>query len=96
VTADEVPDPSKLTVRCWVNGELRQEAETSEVIFTIAQQISYLSTAFTLEPGDLLATGTPDGVGQGFNPPKFLKPGDVVRCEVTGVGAIENKVAHPS
>jgi 2-keto-4-pentenoate hydratase/2-oxohepta-3-ene-1,7-dioic acid hydratase in catechol pathway len=96
VTADEIPDPSKLIVRCWVNGELRQEAETNEVIFSVAQQIEYLSTAFTLEPGDLLATGTPEGVGQGFNPPKFLKPGDIVRCEVTGVGVIENKVAHPS
>jgi 2-keto-4-pentenoate hydratase/2-oxohepta-3-ene-1,7-dioic acid hydratase in catechol pathway len=75
-----------------VNGELRQQSNTRELIFNIWQQIAYLSTAFTLEPGDLLATGTPEGVGAGMTPPHFLKPGDVVRCEVDGIGAIENKV----
>jgi 2-keto-4-pentenoate hydratase/2-oxohepta-3-ene-1,7-dioic acid hydratase in catechol pathway len=61
--------------------------------FTVAEQIEYLSTAFTLEPGDLLATGTPEGVGAGMKPPRFLKAGDVVRCEIDGIGAIENRVA---
>jgi 2-keto-4-pentenoate hydratase/2-oxohepta-3-ene-1,7-dioic acid hydratase in catechol pathway len=92
VTADEVTDPHALDLRCYVNGEVRQESNTSELIFNIWQQIEYLSTAFTLEPGDLLATGTPEGVGVGMKPPRFLRPGDVVRCEVDGIGAIENKV----
>ncbi len=92
VTADEVPDPHSLKLRCYVNGELRQESNTSQLIHNIWQQIGYLSTAFTLEPGDLLATGTPAGVGAGMQPPRFLQPGDVVRCEVDGLGFIENRV----
>jgi 2-keto-4-pentenoate hydratase/2-oxohepta-3-ene-1,7-dioic acid hydratase in catechol pathway len=92
VTADEIPDPHALALRCYVNGELRQQSNTHELIFNIWQQIAYLSTAFTLEPGDLLATGTPEGVGAGMTPPRFMQPGDVVRCEVDGIGAIENKV----
>ena len=79
-----------------MNDEVRQESDTSQMIFNIWQQIAYLSTAFTLEPGDLIATGTPEGVGVGMQPPRFLQPGDVVRCEVEGVGAIQNKVVHPS
>lgn len=94
VTADEVADPHRLPLRCLVNGELRQQSNTSELIFNIWQQIAYLSTAFTLEPGDLLATGTPEGVGAGMAPPRFLQPGDVVRCEIDGIGAIENKVVR--
>ena len=93
VTADEIADPHALKVRCLVNGEVRQDSDTSQLIYNVWQQIAYLSTAFTLEPGDLLATGTPEGVGVGMTPPTFLKPGDVVRCEVEGVGAIENRVA---
>lgn len=93
VTADEIPDPHALPLRCYVNGELRQEAATSDLIYDIWDQISYLSTAFTLEPGDLIATGTPSGVGIGMNPPRFLVSGDVVRCEIDGIGAIENKVS---
>ena len=92
VTADEVADPHNLALRCYVNGELRQSSNTQELIYNIWQQIAYLSTAFTLEPGDLLATGTPEGVGVGMVPPQFLKPGDVVRCEIDGIGGIENKV----
>jgi 2-keto-4-pentenoate hydratase/2-oxohepta-3-ene-1,7-dioic acid hydratase in catechol pathway len=92
VTADEIADPHALALRCYVNGELRQQSSTSELIHNIWQQIAYLSTAFTLEPGDLLATGTPEGVGAGMTPPNFLKPGDVVRCEIDGIGAIENRV----
>ena len=94
VTADEIADPHKLALRCFVNGQLRQESNTSELIFNIWQQIAYLSTAFTLEPGDLLATGTPEGVGVGMLPPQFMQPGDLVRCEIDGIGAIENKVVR--
>lgn len=93
VTADEIPDPQNLDLRCFVNGELRQQSNTSNMSFPVAEQIKYLSTAFTLEPGDLLATGTPEGVGAAMDPPKFLKAGDVVRCEIDGIGAIENRVA---
>jgi 2-keto-4-pentenoate hydratase/2-oxohepta-3-ene-1,7-dioic acid hydratase in catechol pathway len=92
VTADEIPNPHALQLRCYVNEELRQQSSTSEMIFNIWQQIAYLTTAFTLEPGDLLATGTPEGVGVGMNPPRFMQPGDVVRCEIDGLGAIENRV----
>jgi 2-keto-4-pentenoate hydratase/2-oxohepta-3-ene-1,7-dioic acid hydratase in catechol pathway len=93
VTADEIPDPQALPLRCLVNGEVRQESNTSDMSFSVAEQIEYLSTAFTLEPGDLLATGTPEGVGAAMRPPRFLKAGDVVRCEIDGIGAIENRVA---
>ena len=93
VTADEVPDPHALDLRCFVNGELRQSSNTGNMIANLWQQIVYLSTAFTLEPGDLIATGTPEGVGIGMEPPVFLQPGDVVRCEIDGIGAIENRVA---
>jgi len=92
VTADEIPDPHCLGLSCSVNGELRQSANTSEMIFDIRDQIEYLSTAMTLEPGDLLATGTPAGVGMAMKPPGLLNSGDVVRCEIDGIGAIENRV----
>lgn len=93
VTADEIPDPQALGLRCLVNGEVRQQSTTADMSFSVAEQIEYLSTAFTLEPGDLLATGTPEGVGAAMDPPQFLKAGDVVRCEIDGIGAIENRVA---
>ena len=96
VTADEITDPHGLKLRCSVNGEVRQESDTSQMIFNVWKQISYLSTAFTLEPGDLIATGTPEGVGVAMQPPVFLQPGDVVRCEVEGIGVIENTVARPT
>jgi 2-keto-4-pentenoate hydratase/2-oxohepta-3-ene-1,7-dioic acid hydratase in catechol pathway len=92
VTADEIQDPHELRLRCFVNGELRQDSNTRYLIHDVWQQISYLSTAFTLEPGDLLATGTPEGVGAALSPPVFLKAGDLVRCEVERIGAIENRV----
>lgn len=92
VTADEVPDPQNLDLRSFVNGERRQSSNTAMMINRIDAQIEYLSTAFTLEPGDLIATGTPEGVGVGMEPQVFLKPGDVVRCEIEGIGAIENRV----
>ena len=93
VTADEIPDPQALPLRCLVNGEVRQDANTRDMIYPIADQIAYLSTAFTLEPGDLIATGSPEGVGMGMEPPRFLSSGDIVRCEIDGIGAIENRVA---
>jgi 2-keto-4-pentenoate hydratase/2-oxohepta-3-ene-1,7-dioic acid hydratase in catechol pathway len=93
VTADDVADPQALNLRCFVNGEQRQSSNTDNMIHRIAAQIAYLTSAFTLEPGDLIATGTPEGVGVGMEPQQFLKPGDVVRCEIDGIGMIENRVA---
>ncbi|WP_017183306.1 fumarylacetoacetate hydrolase family protein [Sphingobium xenophagum] len=92
VTADEIPEPQALQLRSLVNGEVRQDNNTANMIHPIDAQIAYLSTAFTLEPGDLIATGTPEGVGIGMEPQRFLQPGDIVRCEVEGIGAIENRV----
>jgi 2-keto-4-pentenoate hydratase/2-oxohepta-3-ene-1,7-dioic acid hydratase in catechol pathway len=92
VTADEIDNPHALGLRCFVNGVQRQASDTGQMIHNIFEQISYLSTAFTLESGDLIATGTPEGVGVGMTPPAFLQPGDVVRCEIDQIGAIENKV----
>lgn len=94
VTADEVPDPHSLDLKCHVNGEQRQASNTRYMIANLWQQIAYLTSAFTLEPGDLIATGTPEGVGVGLEPQVFLKPGDVIRCEVEGIGAIENRVVE--
>lgn len=93
VTADEIADPHALDLKCFVNGEQRQSSNTRHMLANIWQQIAYLTSAFTLEPGDLIATGTPEGVGVGMEPQVFLKPGDVVRCEIEGIGAIENTVA---
>ena len=92
VTADEIGDPHALSLRTYVNGELRQQSNTSYMLANVWQQIAYITTAFTLEPGDLLATGTPEGVGISRTPPVFLNRGDVVRCEIDGVGIIENRV----
>ena len=93
VTTDEIADPHALDIRCFVNGELRQSSNTGGMISNLWAQVAYLSTAFTLETGDLIATGTPEGVGVGMDPQRFLQPGDVVRCEIDGIGAIENRVA---
>lgn len=96
VTADEVPDPHTLQLRTLVNGEVRQQASTALLIYNVWQQIEYLSTVMTLEPGDVLATGTCAGVGIAMKPPCFLVPGDVVRVEIEGVGTIENRfIAEP-
>lgn len=91
VTADEV-NPENLAIRCWVNGELRQDANTRDLIFDIPTLIETLSAGSTLEPGDIISTGTPVGVGIGFKPPRFLGTGDVVRIEIDGIGEIENTV----
>ena len=92
VTEDELPDPHQLRLRTWVNGELRQESNTKELIFNCFSLVEHFSTAFTLEPGDIVATGTPAGVGITMKPPKLLVAGDVVRVEIEGIGAIENPV----
>ncbi|VWB80280.1 5-carboxymethyl-2-hydroxymuconate delta-isomerase [Burkholderia pseudomultivorans] len=92
VTPDEIADPHALQMRMIVNGETRQSVSTGEMIYNIWQQIAYLSTVMTLEPGDVLATGTPSGVGVASKPPRFLSVGDVMRVEIDGVGHIENHV----
>ena len=92
VTADEV-DPANLNVKCWVNDELRQNANTRDLIFDIPTLIATISAGITLQPGDVIATGTPAGVGIGFTPPKFLKRGDRVTIEIEGLGRLSNKVA---
>ena len=90
VTADEF-DAAATRVRCWVNGELRQDARTEDLIFDIPTLIETCSRGITLLPGDIIATGTPAGVGMGMKPPRFLQAGDVVRMEIDGLGVIENR-----
>jgi 2-keto-4-pentenoate hydratase/2-oxohepta-3-ene-1,7-dioic acid hydratase in catechol pathway len=92
VTADQL-DGTRTRVRCWVNGELRQDGPTANLIFDIPTLIETISRGITLYPGDVIATGTPAGVGMGLRPPRFLAAGDVVRIEIDGIGAIENKFA---
>jgi 2-keto-4-pentenoate hydratase/2-oxohepta-3-ene-1,7-dioic acid hydratase in catechol pathway len=92
VTPDEVGDPHALELRTWVNGELRQHSNTKQLIFDCFAQVEHLSAAFTLEPGDVVTTGTPSGVGGAMQPPRFLVAGDVVRVEIERIGAIENRV----
>ena len=89
VTADELGDPHDLGIRCFVNGDKRQDSNTRHLVFNIWQQIEHLSTGMTLEPGDVLFTGTPGGVGAAMDPRTFLQPGDVVRCEIDRLGHIE-------
>lgn len=91
VSADEL-DGANTNVRCLVNGELRQNANTADLIFDIPTLIETLSAGITIYPGDIIATGTPVGVGIGFKPPKYLKAGDVVRVEIDGIGAMDNPV----
>ena len=92
-TQDEIGDPHDLGIRCLVNGEQRQFSNTRRLVFDLWQQIEHLSAAMTLEPGDLLFTGTPSGVGAAMEPRRFLRPGDVVRCEIDRLGAIEASMA---
>jgi 2-keto-4-pentenoate hydratase/2-oxohepta-3-ene-1,7-dioic acid hydratase in catechol pathway len=94
VTDDEVADPHALAMRMLINGEIRQQITTGEMIFNIFDQIAYLSTVMTLEPGDLIATGTPSGVGAAMVPPRYVKVGDVMRVEIDGIGHIENTVIN--
>jgi 2-keto-4-pentenoate hydratase/2-oxohepta-3-ene-1,7-dioic acid hydratase in catechol pathway len=93
VTADEIPDVTALEVRTRVNGEPRQCAPVKDMIFDVAELIATISAGITLLPGDVIATGTPAGVGIGFDPPKFLVSGDVVEVSITGLGALRNRVA---
>jgi 2-keto-4-pentenoate hydratase/2-oxohepta-3-ene-1,7-dioic acid hydratase in catechol pathway len=88
-TADEVGDPHRLGIRCFVNGEKRQDSNTKNLVFNVWDQIEQLSQVMTLEPGDVVFTGTPGGVGAAMRPPKFLEPGDAVRVEIDRLGAIE-------
>ena len=94
VTPDEIGDPHALELRTWVNGELRQHSNTRHLIYDCFAQVEHLSTAFTLEPGDVVTTGTPAGVGGAMSPPRFLRAGDVVRIEIDKIGAIENRVTE--
>jgi len=96
VTADEVGDPHTLNLRCFVNGQKRQDSNTKHLVFDVWQQIEHLSVGMTLEPGDVLFTGTPGGIGAAMDPRQFLKPGDVVRCEVDGLGHIEGRMVAES
>lgn len=92
-TTDAVADVHDLGIRCLVNGQERQNSNTRHLVFNIFQQIEHLSQAMTLEPGDVIFTGTPGGIGAAMNPRQFLKAGDVVRCEIDGLGHIENTLA---
>jgi 2-keto-4-pentenoate hydratase/2-oxohepta-3-ene-1,7-dioic acid hydratase in catechol pathway len=92
VTADEIPDPQALRLRLWVNGVLKQDDSTAHMLFDVATIIEALSRIVTLEPGDLIATGTPAGVGFSRRPPEFLRPGDEVRAEIESIGALVNRV----
>ncbi|MEA2298461.1 MAG: hypothetical protein QOF77_1397 [Solirubrobacteraceae bacterium] len=92
-TADEVPDPQDLALRTWVNGDLRQDARTSDLIFGIIELVAFIGETCTLEPGDLILTGTPSGVGMSMKPRRFLASGDVVRIEIERLGAIEHAIA---
>jgi 2-keto-4-pentenoate hydratase/2-oxohepta-3-ene-1,7-dioic acid hydratase in catechol pathway len=92
VTADEIGDPHGLELQTWVNGESRQHSNTRELLFDCFDLVEHLSTAFTLEPGDIISTGTPGGVGVAMNPPKYLKAGDVVKISIAKIGTLENQV----
>jgi 2-keto-4-pentenoate hydratase/2-oxohepta-3-ene-1,7-dioic acid hydratase in catechol pathway len=92
VPASKIPDPQALGIRAIVNGEVLQDSSTSNMVFSVAEIVAYVSQAITLEPGDLIATGTPSGVGVFRDPKIFLKPGDEVTIEIDGLGALTNPV----
>ena len=91
ISADEL-DEKNTKIQCWVNGELRQDGNTNQMIFDIPTVIESISAGMTLYPGDVIATGTPSGVGMGFKPPRFLKKGDSVKIQIDGIGVLENPV----
>jgi acylpyruvate hydrolase len=91
-TADEVPDPGALQLRTWVNGELRQDSSTSDLIFGCQELVDFIGQTCTLRPGDLILTGTPSGVGMALDPPRFLRSGDLIRIEIERLGVIEHAV----
>lgn len=92
VTADEMTDPQSLRMRSSVNGEIWQESSSAEMIFDVATVVAFASRSLTLEPGDIVSTGTPAGVGHYQDPPRYLHDGDVLRCEIEGIGVLENVV----
>jgi 2-keto-4-pentenoate hydratase/2-oxohepta-3-ene-1,7-dioic acid hydratase in catechol pathway len=92
VTADEVPDPQALGIRCLVNDEVRQSSDTGQMVFGVAELVSFVSRTITLEPGDVISTGTPSGVAMAADPPQFLAPGDRMRVEIDGLGQLDNTV----
>jgi 2-keto-4-pentenoate hydratase/2-oxohepta-3-ene-1,7-dioic acid hydratase in catechol pathway len=91
VPSRDIPDPQQLRLKLWVNDVIKQDSHTSQMIFTLAEQIAHLSSRITLQPGDVILTGTPAGVGAAR--PEFLKPGDVVRLWIENVGTLENRMA---
>lgn len=95
VTADEIPDPQQLQVSAWLNDELVQQASTSSMIFSVAELLAYCSRNFTLEPGDLILTGTPSGVGMARTPQQWLRPGDILHTRIEGIGTLSNPVSGP-
>ncbi|WP_186578569.1 fumarylacetoacetate hydrolase family protein [Aquibacillus kalidii] len=92
VTKEELVDPSKLNVKSFVNGQLRQSSNTKHLIFNVPYLVAFISNIMTLNPGDIILTGTPDGVGFAMKPPQFLKDGDIVKLEIEGIGVLENRV----
>jgi 2-keto-4-pentenoate hydratase/2-oxohepta-3-ene-1,7-dioic acid hydratase in catechol pathway len=92
VTRDEVPDVHKLGIRLRLNGKTMQESNTEQMIFSVPQVVAYISTIVTLEPGDLIFTGTPPGIGHALKPPVYLKPGDIAEVEIDGLGTLRNQV----
>ena len=92
VTAADVPDPQALSLRTWLNGEPRQNSNTADMIFTVAQIIAYISRHFALEPGDVIVTGTPEGVIMGTAEKRWMVPGDLVEVEVEGLGKLANRM----
>lgn len=92
VTRDEIPDPQAIALRSSVNGETWQDSSTADMIFDIPTLLAFITRTITLEPGDLVATGTPAGVGHFHQPPRYLAAGDVVRCEIEGIGVLENPI----
>jgi acylpyruvate hydrolase len=94
-TADEIPDPESLQLRTWVNDDLRQDESTSDLIFGVAEIVDFIAETCTLQPGDLILTGTHSGVAIGFDPPKFLAIGDRIRIEIEGLGEIAHEVVAP-
>jgi 2-keto-4-pentenoate hydratase/2-oxohepta-3-ene-1,7-dioic acid hydratase in catechol pathway len=91
-TRNQLPDPDNLRIKTWVNGELRQDGNAHDMIFSVAQIVHHLSRVMTLEPCDIIATGTPSGVAMAMKPPKWLKTGDTVRIEIEGIGTLENTI----
>jgi 2-keto-4-pentenoate hydratase/2-oxohepta-3-ene-1,7-dioic acid hydratase in catechol pathway len=96
VSSDEVGDPQNLRIQTWLNGELRQDSNTADMVFSVAEVISYISRYIPLEPGDFIATGTPEGVILGRDPKVWMRPGDIVEVEIQGLGRLTTPLAAAS